>query len=63
MNLLEHYIEEIHSVKEVDRQEWMTGPYVRVDATVDCYGNRTREVRHYPLSYWEKIKADGYYMG
>lgn len=63
MNLLEHYIEEIHSVEEVERQEWMNGPYVKVDITIDCYGSIERKTTYYPLSYWESIKEKGYYMG
>ena len=44
MNLLEHYIKEIHSVQDVsDKFEKTTGnkpkePLYEVDVTFDCYG-------------------------
>ena len=63
MNLLEHYIEEIHSEEEVERKDWMEEPFIRVDMTIDCYGNIERKTNIYPLSFWESIKRVGYYMG
>lgn len=63
MNLLEHYIVEIHSVEKAKQEEWMDGTYVKVDLTRDCYGNEKRQVNVYPLSYWKEIKSKGYYMG
>lgn len=39
MNLLEHYIKEIHSVEEV-KKEW--GTYILVDLTSECYGIKER---------------------
>ena len=52
MNLLEHYIKDIHSVQDVsDKFVRATGskpkePLYEVDITVDCYGvvERTRKI-------------------
>ena len=52
MNLLEHYIKEIHSVQDVsDKYEKAIRhkpkePLYEVDVTVDCYGvvERTRKI-------------------
>ena len=63
MNLLEHYIEKIHSEEEIPREEWMMSPYVKVDITIDCYGNIERKTKFFPQSFWDTIKKDGYYMG
>lgn len=61
VNLLEHYIIEIHSEKEI-MGEWMMEEYVKVDITIGCYGNIERKMKLFPLLYWEDIKKHGYYM-
>ena len=44
MNLLEHYIQEVHSIEDVTSQyEEVVGrkleqPALKVDITIDCYG-------------------------
>ena len=57
MNLLEHYIEEIHS-EEIKEEN-----LVEVDMTTLCYGTTKREINVYPKDYWEEKKQKGYYMG
>ena len=63
MNLVEVYIEEIHSEERVEMQEWMQEPYIKVDITTDCYGRINRDAQYYPESEWKSIKEKGYYMG
>lgn len=70
MNMLEHYIVEIHSVKDVtDKFNNDLTPYLKlkeplleVDLTVDCYGDVRRTVVQFPKSKFESIKEKGYYM-
>ncbi|WAB24142.1 hypothetical protein [Clostridium phage A2] len=68
MNLLEHYIKKVHSVREYhefDNEPWAKGKqYVEVDLDYICYSNtpqRTKLV--FTVDEWEKIKYRGYYMG
>ena len=68
MNLLEHYIKEIHSVQDVsDKFARATGlkpkePLYEVDVTVDCYGviERTRKIMS--KSALEQAKKQGYFL-
>ena len=68
MNLLEHYIKEIHNVQDVsDKFVKTTGikpkePLYEVDVTVDCYGvvERTRKIMS--KSEFEQAKKQGYYL-
>ena len=68
MNLLEHYIKEIHDVRDVsDKFERTTGrkpkePLYEVDVTVDCYGvvERTRKIMS--KSAFEQAKKQGYFL-
>lgn len=68
MNLLEHYIKEIHNVQDVsDKFERATGlklkePLYEVDITVDCYGvvERTRKIMS--KSALEQAKKQGYFL-
>lgn len=68
MNLLEHYIKEIHSVQDVsDEFEKATGgepkePLYEVDVTFDCYGvvERTRKIMN--KSEFEQAKKQGYFL-
>ena len=68
MNLLEHYIKEIHSVQDVsDKFARATGrkpeePLYEVDITVDCYGvvERTRKIMS--KSEFEQAKKQGYFL-
>ena len=68
MNLLEHYIKEIHSVQDVsDKYERAIRqkpkePLYEVDVTVDCYGvvERTRKIMS--KSALEQAKKQGYFL-
>lgn len=68
MNLLEHYIKEIHSVQDVSNKfEKVTGrkpkePLYEVDVTVNCYGavERKREIMR--KSKFEQAKKQGYFL-
>ena len=68
MNLLEHYIKEIHSVQDVSNKfEKATGrkpkePLYEVDVTVNCYGavERKREIMR--KSKFEQAKKQGYFL-
>ena len=66
MNLLENYIVEIHS-EEPWFEAWMTDfpekKFVRVDMTMNCYGNKRRSTYVWNTVMWAKIKEQGYYMG
>ena len=68
MNLLEHYIKEIHSVQDIsDKYEKVIRqkpkePLYEVDITVDCYGvvERTRKIMS--KSALEQAKKQGYFL-
>lgn len=69
MNMLEHYIEEVHHVKDVTKQyEKSTGdtpkdPVLEVDVTYNCYGAVERSTRHFYKTEWEEAEKNGYFMG
>ena len=68
MNLLEHYIKEIHNVQDVsDKFEKATGgepkePLYEVDVTFDCYGVVERKRRIMSKSDLEQAKKQGYFL-
>ena len=68
MNLLEHYIKEIHNVQDVsDKFEKATGhkpkePLYEVDVTVDCYGVVERTRKFMSKSEFEQAKKQGYFL-
>lgn len=62
MNLLEHYIEKVHSVREVHNEYDLKHAYCEVDVTYDCYGQKERKKRLFQKSEWEKAKRRGYFM-
>lgn len=68
MNLLEHYIKEIHSVQDVsDKFEKATGrkpkePLYEVDVTVNCYGAVERKIKFISKSEFEQAKKQGYFL-
>ena len=68
MNLLEHYIKEIHNVQDVsDKFASSTGrkpkePLYEVDVTVDCYGVVERDRRFMDKSEFEQAKKQGYFL-
>ena len=68
MNLLEHYIKEIHNVQDIsDKFARETGrkpkePLYEVDVTVDCYGVVERKRRIMSKSEFEQAKKQGYFL-
>ena len=68
MNLLEHYIKEIHSVQDVsDKFAIETGrkpkePLYEVDVTFDCYGEVERTRKIMSKSDFEQAKKQGYFL-
>ena len=68
MNLLEHYIKEIHSVQDVsDKYEKATGrkpkePLYEVDVTVNCYGAAELKREFMSKSEFEQAKKQGYFL-
>ena len=61
MNLLEHYIDEIISEQKIqnpENRQW----YYRVNAIVDCYGQKEQINSLFLINEWEQAKAKGYYM-
>lgn len=65
MNLLEHYIKEVHSVKECNEEWTKEFPgecFVEVDMTYDCYGCIERRTHTFKISMWEQVKEQGYFM-
>ena len=69
MNLIEHYIKEIHSVQDVSNKfEEATGrkpkePLYEVDITVNCYGVVERTRKFMSKSEFEQAKKQGYFLG
>ena len=68
MNLLEHYIKEIHSVQDVsDKYEKAIRhkpkePLYEVDVTFDCYGVVERTRTFMAKSEFEQAKKQGYFL-
>lgn len=74
MNLLEHYIEQVISIENVNK-EWEehmqdtfpgykeTDPMLEVKMVVDCYGNKKETKKYFHKSQWEVIQKQGYYIG
>jgi hypothetical protein len=65
MNLLEQYIEEVHSI-EPYTEEWtkkFDKDFVIVDVTTNCYGSKKRDKHIWTVKEWRNISAQGYYMG
>ena len=68
MNLLEHYIKEIHSVEDVsDKYEKAIGhkpkePLYEVDVTVNCYGVVERMRKFMSKSDFEQAKKQSYFL-
>ena len=68
MNLLEHYIKEIHSIKDITNKFTENCGYVpnepllEVDLTYDCYGIIERSKMTFWKSNFEMVKNEGYFM-
>ena len=68
MNLLEHYIKEIHSVQDISEKyenairHKPKEPLYEVDITVDCYGVVERMRKIMNKSEFEQTKKQGYFL-
>ena len=68
MNLLEHYIKELHNIQDIsDKFEKATEselkePLYEVDITVDCYGVVERMRKIMSKSEFERAKKQGYFF-
>lgn len=68
MNILENYIQEIHSVTDVtNKYKDSTGeepiePLYKVDLTYDCYGIVERKSRVFFKSEFEQAKKTGIFL-
>lgn len=68
MNLLEHYIKEIHGVKDITNKFTERAgyepdePLLEVDLTYDCYGVVKRTTELFWKSNFEIVKKQGYFM-
>lgn len=68
MNLVEHHIVKVHSVKDIsDEFEQNVGflpyePLIEVDLTYNCYGRITRIPKQFFKSDWEEAVENGYFM-
>lgn len=58
MNLLEHYIIEVHDVIEYTAVPGM----IKVDVTYDCYGTIQRGTHITSKALWEEALNKGYYL-
>lgn len=58
MNILEHYIKEVHEVKEFDKVPGM----IEVDVTCTCYGTKRRMKYITGKKQWQKDTERGYFM-
>ena len=68
MNVLEHYIKEIHSVTDITNKfaehcGYEPGePLFKVDLTYDCYGVVNSGYMTFWKSDFERAKKQGYFM-
>lgn len=68
MNLLEHYIKEIHSIQDVTNRfmenvgHMPHEPLYKIDLTYNCYGKIERDVKHFFKTEWEDVREKGYFM-
>ena len=68
MNLLKHYIKEVHSLADVTNeyedvvQRKLKEPAFKVTMTIDCYGIEKKVTEYFLKSEWEYVSKVGYYM-
>lgn len=60
MNILEVYIKEIYSEKEIDTED--LGKFIEVSMQTHCWGATEDKVHWFRPDEWEEVKARGYYM-
>lgn len=58
MNLLEHYIIEIHNTYEIQGHPDM----IEVDATTDCWGCKERKTHYLSKKQLELAQKQGYFL-
>ena len=58
MNLVKHYIKEIHGIKQLGKYP----DYIVVDLTFDCYGIVERGEYTTRKDQWEKDVERGYFL-
>jgi hypothetical protein len=66
MNMLEIYIEEVHSEKPYIAEwtkEFPEREFVLVEVSTNCYGSKKRETHIWSTKEWAKYQEQGYYMG
>lgn len=65
MNSLEQYIVEVHS-EEPYKADWTQkftdSSFVKVEATINCYGSKRRVERVFTAVNWERYQEQGYWM-
>ena len=62
MNLLEHYIVEIHKETPTQFDDFKDVEFITVDITTNCYGHIKRSTTVFRKVYWEEAEENGYYM-
>lgn len=64
MNLVQHFIVEVHSVEDVtEKCKFATEPMVEVDITVNCFGVIKRNKEVFGEYTWNAVKEKGWYLG
>ena len=58
MNILEHYIKEVHEIKEFINYPGM----IEIDVTCTCYGTKQRVKHRTNKIQWQKDVERGYFM-
>lgn len=58
MNLIEHYIVEVHS--EISLLTIQN--FIEVDLTYDCYGSIKRNLFMFTIDEWKEAKERGYFL-
>jgi hypothetical protein len=57
VNLLDHYIKEIHGIKEIEKHPDM----IEVDVTYNCWGSIHRTKHFTSKKQWQKDLENGYF--
>ena len=69
MNLLEHYIKQVHNIKDVTNDynnhtnDVALEPLLEVDLTYDCYGAIQRRTMKFWKNEWDNNIKRGYFFG
>lgn len=68
MNITEHWITKVHSVEDVTKKyEELVGrkleqPALKVDITINCYGQKRRKTEYFLKAEWENTLKQGFYL-